>query len=164
MKHSVTRLRELRAEADEKIRQGQLEGSYIDKALDLKGASSPLRTTPASRPGTASSHKLSVPKPGQTREPVRKIVASDPDHVWMPSEVRDELASRFHLEVATNTVRAAMKRLLDERVFARPDGEKSGFRLASTNGSRQESPAGATNLEPGGSERQDALTPTDGLG
>lgn len=138
MKHSVTRLRELRAEADEKIRQGELEGGYIDRALELKNATEPQRPLSAHRNEAASARKLSVPKPGQTRDPVKKIVASDPSRVWMPADVRDELADRFHLAVATNTVRAVMKRLLDDGFFARPHGEKNGFKLASpTSGSTE---------------------------
>lgn len=136
MKHSVTRLRELRAEADEKVRQGELEGGYIDKALALKGASESQQPRPRVEP--TPTRKLSVPKPGEAKGPVMKIVASEPQRAWMPSEVRDELANRFQLEVATNTVRGVMKRLLDDGVFARPDGEKNGFRLASqTNGATE---------------------------
>ncbi|HEV7808010.1 MAG TPA: hypothetical protein VGO80_19495 [Solirubrobacteraceae bacterium] len=158
LKHSATRLRELGAEADEKIRQGQLERAYIDRALEAKGATAPQQARAAERPRSAT------PKLGGTREPIKQVMATDSGRIWMPAEVTAQLAERFGIDVAVNSVRATMKRLLAEGDLARPAEGANGFRLASTNGSHPESRAEATNSGPGGSERQGALAPTDGLG
>jgi len=160
MKHSTTRLRELRADADEKIRQGQLEKGYIDRALALKEGHSDLKSP--SRVGSSRTRKASS-KVSNTREYISTIVESDPERVWMPSEVRDELARRFNVEAHTGTIRATMKRLLDDGQFARPGDGAHGFKLASTNGSHPGPHAEATNSVPGGYERQEAPAPKDGL-
>lgn len=153
-KHSASRLRELRAEADEKIRQGELERDYITRALESKGAVEPTQPV---RAHSAPGRKTGAAGGGSSREPIRKIVASEPGRTWMPSQVRDELARRFEMNVKATTVRAAMKRLLDEGVFARPNDGPNGFKLASTNGSGGEPHVEATSSGPNGYERKDAL-------
>jgi len=86
-----------------------------------------------------------------------EIARSKPDHAWLPSEVRNLLLQRYGIDIATGTVRAAMKRLLDEKVLARPDDSPNGFKLASTNGSRPEPPAEATDSAPDRYEPQSEL-------
>jgi hypothetical protein len=160
LKNSVARLREMRAQADEMVRVGERDREYIDKALAMKGTetSQPVRAT--SNPPV----RRSSPKPGAAREPIIQIAQSNAEHVWLPSEMRNLLQDRFGIDLATGTVRAAMKRLLDEKVLARPTGSPNGFKLASTNGSHGEPNAEAANSATGGYGRQDALAPADGSG
>jgi hypothetical protein len=146
------RLRELYAEADEKVKEGELERRYIGRALQERGgAVEPARVEARAVHNTA--------KPGAAREPIIQIAQSDADHVWMPSEMRNLLRERYGLDIATGTIRAAMKRLVDEKVLARPTDSPNGFKLASANGSHPEPPTEATNSAPGGYGRQDALAP-----
>jgi hypothetical protein len=138
LKHSAARLRELYAEADEKVRQGELERGYISRALQVKGgdATQPARVDAPPRKTSA--------KPGAAREPIIEIAQSDAEHVWLPSEMRNLLQDRYGLDIPTGTIRAAMKRLLEEKVLARPTDSPNGFKLASRNGSSAESNAGPT--------------------
>lgn len=154
VKHSTARLRELRAEADEKVQQGQLERDYIDRALKAKGSADDRSAPP--RPSAPRPKKGGV-KPGSTREPIESLVSSDPGHIWLPSEVRNLLDDRYGINIAVGTVRATMKRLLDEGVFARPYEGGHGFVLATSNGSGGEPQEEATASAPGGSEPQGDL-------
>jgi hypothetical protein len=162
MKQSLAHLRELRAAADDKIRKGELERAYIDEALKAKGVGKSPHPVQAISPRSTAARRGSA-KPGSTREPMIQIAEGSPEHAWLPSEMRDLLQDRFGIDVATGTVRAAMKRLLGEGVFARPYDGGHGFKLVSTNGSGQEPLVEATSSEAGGYERQSAPAPTDGL-
>lgn len=145
LKESVARLRQRRAENEEVMRTAKRDAHYIDKALKIKGAAD-SQGGRATRP---TRQRKSQSKAGSSREPIREIVASDASRAWMPAEVRDLLASRG-IDVATGTVRATMKRLLDEGEFARPYEGGHGFKLASTNGSAGEPPTEATSSGAGG--------------
>src|SRR5215207_7074571 len=109
LKHSAARLRELYAEADEKVTQGQLEKRYIGKALAIKGGA-------ATQPARVNARPKTSAKPGAAREPIIEIAQSDAEHAWLPSEMRNVLQDRYGLDIPTGTIRAAMKRLLDEKV------------------------------------------------
>ncbi len=155
LRQSAQRLRELRGEAVATVERGQRDVRYIDMALEIKEGSG--GTAQAAARTDARPKKTA--KPGSTREPIMQIVETDPDRVWLPSEVRDTLRDRYGIDAPSNTVRATMKRLLDEGKFARPYEGGHGFKLASTNGSGPEPPTEATSSAAGGFGRQDALAP-----
>src|SRR5215218_1101626 len=90
LKHSAARLRELYAEADEKVTQGELERRYIGRALQIKGAAATQTAPVDARPKTAGKAK-----PGAAREPIIEIAQGDAEHVWLPSEMRNLLQDRY---------------------------------------------------------------------
>jgi len=164
LKQSAARLRELRSEAEAAVERGQRDLRYIDKALEAKGGSTSTSTSTATPARSAARTRGPLAKATNTREPIKEIVASDPVRIWMPAKVTTELAKRYQIEAAVGTVRAAMKRLLDEGFFTRPAEGEAGFKLASSNGSGAEPNVEATNSGSEGYERQSALAPNDGLG
>lgn len=132
LKQSVTRLREMRAQVDEKRRQLDFEAQYLDRALAEKGAAAPGEAAAAS-----------VPEPrtrrGSKREPIKQVLARDPDRYWLPSEVRDALA-KLGFETTSAAVRVTMKRMLEDEELERPPDDGHGFKLAPMNGATIQAP------------------------
>lgn len=148
-KQSAKSLREM----DEAI-AGQIEDlatqrAWIRRALAEKGVD--LTTD------TAESGKLSArvngngAKPGRKRgdkrQAISQLMHSDPERVWMPSEIREGLAAQG-IDVTVAAVRVTMRRMGDDGELVRPD-DGNGWLLAeagATLGAPSSEGPSATNL------------------
>ncbi len=131
LKQSATRLRDMRAQVEEKRRLLDFEAEYLDRALAAKGADTA---------GQQSAVSQASPSQGSKRKSKRTDIVSlmqtDPERVWMPAEICDGLAERG-IETTKPGIRVAMKRMVGEEL-ERPGEGAHGFKLklASTNGDR----------------------------
>jgi hypothetical protein len=129
-KQSATRLREMRDGLRSEIARLQFEAEYVERALEAK-QSKKKAANPASGAAEGDDDERLNGRSNK-REPILEIARTDPARVWMPSDVRDELAQRG-ISTTPDAIRVTMRRMLLEGLFVR--GPKhQGFILAAEHG------------------------------
>jgi len=158
-KQSATRLREMRDNLRAEITRLQFEAEYVERALEAKQSKKAAATAapavpgapaaPQQAPGTDGDETLSGSGRSNKREPILQIARTDPERVWMPSDMRDALA-RQGIATTPDAIRVTMRRMLLEGLFER--GPKhQGFILV-TDDQDADSPAQSSPASNGGSE------------
>lgn len=135
---------------DEQIQELRVQGTWVKRALAAKGDESASSSPSASTNGNAEASPKR--RRGNKREAIRTVMRTDPDHVWLPSEVRAGLLEQG-IDSTVEAVRVALRRMGDhDEVVRGEDG--NGWKLAPTNGAAPEGPQpldlGAPSLGPGG--------------
>jgi len=153
-KQSTSRLREMQAEVRAQLRSLEYEAELIANALAEKGQP-PGSETNGAQPRVVSPR-------GKVRETFREIMDTKPDHVWLPAEIRTELAARG-IQSTGAAIRVMLRRMAEADEVTRGPGG-NGWKLASTNGSHQEPLVEATSWRSGGMAGDSPPAPTDGLG
>jgi hypothetical protein len=139
-KQSKNRLQTMQRQVRDQIESLQAQDEMIAQALAEKG-----------QPGTDAQN--GTPKaqgrPSNKRDVFKKIIASRPDHAWLPAEMRDALAAEG-IESNSPAIRVMLRRMGEAGEIERgPDGTGWKLKLASANGSTQESLTEATSVGPG---------------
>jgi hypothetical protein len=135
---SAAKLQAMEEAIDGQIATLSLEKSWIGDALIEKG----VRSKPNGRP-EAAPKKERKGRTGRTGSSavIREIVREQPERIWMPKEIIDAAHQRG-VGSTDQAIRVALRRMGEQGFLQRgPDG--SGWRLASSNGSVQESFDGA---------------------
>jgi len=141
-KLSTSRLRERREQIHARIARLQFEGEYVDRALAAKGTESASPPSTSSRRPDARPAVVKTKRRGNKRDAILAVMRTDPDRVWLPSEVRERLAADQGIDMTRESVRVAMKRMLADRELQRPGEGLDGFKLVARND------VGAVSAEP----------------
>ena len=141
-KQSAARLREMEAQLRSQMDDLRVQAEWVARALVVKG-----QTTADAPPSTG--HKP-VPSPSggvnavvrrrrsNKRGAIRALMETRPDHTWLPSEVRDGLATQG-IETTADSLRVAMRRMAEEGLLERSE-TGHGWRLAGDDTSNGSSP------------------------
>jgi hypothetical protein len=159
-KLSAAKLEGMQKDIEAQITDLRTQARWIDRALIEKGVHPP--PAPSNGNGVAPpAPETSAPKRRSARRSgpggrgtgtaalIRAAVKERPEHVWTPAEVIRTVQDRGATS-SPAAIRVALRRMHDvERFLERgPDG--TGWRLASSNGSRQESFSEALSSDPEG--------------
>src|SRR4051794_23549094 len=99
-KQSRNRLREMQGEIREQIASLKSQDEMVARALAEKGEL-------ANAPNEAASPKPAAP--GNKRALYLDIMATRPDHAWLPAEIRERLAS-LGMESNSPAIRVMLRR------------------------------------------------------
>lgn len=145
---SAAKLQAMEEAIDDQIADLKQQKKWIGDALIRKG----IRPRP-----TAKSEPKPPASPKRSRKPanrnnstdiIRKIFRDSPGHVFMPADVIG-IARERGASSTDQAIRVALRRMRDQGFLQRgPDG--NGWKLASSNGSAQESFSEAPTSGPGG--------------
>jgi hypothetical protein len=128
---------------DDEIADLKIQKKWIGEALVKKG----VRSKPTTKSEPARKKARKAKRNGST-DVIREIFREQPERVWMPAEVIG-VARERGVTSTDQAIRVALRRMRDQGFLQRgPSGE--GWRLASSNGSQQESLSEAQTSGPGG--------------
>ena len=137
-KQSKNRLQAMQRQVREQIESLQAQDEMIAQALAEKGEPRHNGHNGTTKPQGQANNK---------RDIFKRIIASRPDHAWLPAEVRAALVAEG-IESNSPAIRVMLRRMGEAGDIARgPDG--NGWKLASANGSTQEPLTEATSVGPG---------------
>jgi hypothetical protein len=140
---SAAKLQAMEQAIDEQIAALKLEKSWIGDALIEKG----VRSKPARPESPKKERKRRTGRTGSSAI-IREILREHPGRVWMPKEIIDAAHGRG-VQSTDQAIRVALRRMGDQGFIERgPEG--AGWKLASSNGSVQESLSEAQTSGPGG--------------
>lgn len=125
---SVAKLRKMDEAIDRQIAERKTEKSWIADALAKKGAA------PKSSRAETPPRKPQQPNKGRatgSAAAIKRIIAAEPDRVWMPAEVIDAVLTQG-VSSTPNSIRVALRRMGEKGFLERgPDG--TGWTLAKSN-------------------------------
>lgn len=165
-KQAAAKLEAMQKDIEAQIADLRTQARWIDRALIEKGVHPPSTsqngpTQP--KPTPASATKRRGTKRTGTADLIRAVVKERPEHVWKPAEIIHIVKERG----ATSTpqaIRVALRRMHNVDGFLEHGPDGTGWRLASSNGSKQESLSEAPSWDSGGMSGDSPLSPTDGSG
>lgn len=122
-KQSAARLRDMDATVSKKIGDLLVQQAWVRRALEAKGVAVPPREAPSNGNGARAKRKRS-----NKRNAIMNILVSDPDRVWLPSEVRERLLAEG-IDSSVEAVRVTLRRMGEDDELERPpDG--NGWKLS----------------------------------
>jgi hypothetical protein len=158
-KLSAAKLEAMQKDIEAQIADLRTQARWVDRALIEKGVhphSAPQNGNGAATdaPPVASAPKRRARRGGGGRGTgtaalIRVAVKERPEHVWTPAEIIRTVQDRGATS-SPAAIRVALRRMHDVEHFLERGPDGTGWRLASSNGSRQESFSEATNSGPGG--------------
>ncbi|HSZ12819.1 MAG TPA: hypothetical protein VK790_02150 [Solirubrobacteraceae bacterium] len=160
-KLSAAKLEGMQKDIEAQIADLRTQARWVDRALVEKGVHPPREeqngsSRPAATPSPTSIKRRGTKRTG-TADLIRTVITERPEHVWTPAEVIRAVKDRGATSSA-QAIRVALRRMhnVDHFLERGPDG--TGWRLASSNGSRQESFSEAPNSGLGEHGRQSSRT------
>jgi hypothetical protein len=144
-KLSAANLEGMQKDIENQIADLRTQARWIDRALVEKGVHSHL----APQNGTAAPNPSAAPTPKRrnvrrggrgtgTAAMIRAAVKERPEHVWTPAEIIHVVTERGATS-SPSAIRVALRRMHNVEHFLERGPDGTGWRLASSNGSRQES-------------------------
>lgn len=165
-KQAAAKLEAMQKDIEAQIADLRTQARWIDRALVEKGVhppSTPQNAAPQPKPAPAPAPKRRGTKRTGTAELIRTVVKERPEHVWKPAEIIRTAQERGATSSA-QAIRVALRRMYTVDGFLERGPDGTGWRLASSNGSKQESLSEAPSWDPGGMGGDSPLAPTDGPG
>jgi hypothetical protein len=154
-KLSAAKLDAMQKDIEAQITDLRTQARWVDRALIEKGVHpqpTPQNGASASAPASSPSpkpHATHSTKRTGTAAMIRAAVKERPEHVWTPAEVIRIVKERGATS-SPAAIRVALRRMHNVEHFLERGPDGTGWRLASSNGSREESPSEATNSGSGG--------------
>jgi hypothetical protein len=144
---SATKLQAMEQAIDEQIADLQTQKQWIGKALIDKGVRPKPSSNPDSKPKKVKKGRSKSSRTGSS-DVIRALLREQPSRVWMPREIIAAAQERG-VTSTDQAIRVALRRMGEQGFLERgPGGE--GWKLASSNGSQQESFSEAQTSGPGG--------------
>ena len=142
-KLSAAKLEAMQKDIEAQISDLRTQARWVDKALIEKGVHpEPVEQAgsaqpPANEPPPRQAKRRGVKRTG-TADLIRTVFKERPEHVWTPAEVIRAVKARGATS-SPQAIRVALRRMhnVDHFLERGPDG--TNWRLASSNGMRQES-------------------------
>lgn len=155
-KLSAAKLEAMQKDIEGQIADLRTQARWVDRALIEKGVHP--HPTPQNGNGAAAAPTVTSAPKRRTRRSgrgtgtaamIRAAVNERPEHVWTPAEIIRTVQDRGATS-SPAAIRVALRRMHDVEHFLERGPDGTGWRLASSNGSRQESFSEATSSGPGG--------------
>jgi hypothetical protein len=143
---SAAKLQAMEEAIDEQIADLKLQKKWIGNALISKGVRPKPAAKADSKPSAAPKRSRKAASRNGSTDTIRAIFRENPESVLMPAQVI-AIARERGASSTDQAIRVALRRMRDQGFLERgPDG----WKLASSNGSAQESFSEAETSEPGG--------------
>ncbi len=143
-KQSATKLQAMEQSIDAQIADLKTQKELVGRALIEKGVRKPA---PKSDEKPPNHRKRRNTRTGSSTV-IREIIREQPERVWMPREII-QAAHERNVSSKAQSIRVALRRMGEQGFLERgPDGE--GWKLASVNGSAEESSSEAQSSGPVG--------------
>jgi len=141
-KQSAAKLEAMQKDIEAQITDLRTQARWVDRALVEKGIhpahdEENLEPSAPATPAPAKIKRRGQKKTG-TADAIRAVISERPEHVWKPAEVIKAVKARG-VPSSDQAIRVALRRMHKVEHFLERGPDGTGWRLASSNGSRQES-------------------------
>jgi hypothetical protein len=156
-KLSAAKLEAMQKDIEAQIADLRTQARWVDRALVEKGVHPPPASPQQNGAAPAAEAKPAPKRRGTRRHGrgtgtaalIRTAVKERPEHVWTPAEIIRVVRDRGATS-SPAAIRVALRRMHDVEHFLERGPDGTGWRLASSNGSRQESFSEAPSSGSGG--------------